>query len=71
MKMDLQNDPVFDKMTEVAKQDKLICDDFVNKTVELLKSELENKDNHFNVKHGFLSLSKSIIALAQSLCDDE
>lgn len=71
MKMDLQNDPVFDKMTEVAKQDKLICDDFVNKTVELLKSELENKDNHFNVKHGFLSLSKSIIALAQSLCDNE
>lgn len=70
MKMDLQNDPVFDKLTEVTKQDKLICDDFVNKTVELLKSELENKDQ-FNIKHGFLGLSKSIIALAQSLCDNE
>lgn len=68
--MDLTNDPVFDKITEITKEDKSICEDFVNKTIELLKSELES-ENDFTLKHGFLGLSKSIIALAQSLCDNE
>lgn len=67
----LQNDVVFEKIAEITKQDKLICDDFTNKTIELLRSELENKENGFNVKHGFLSLSKAIIALSQTLCDSE
>lgn len=71
MENNLQNDIVFEKIAEITQQDKVITQNFVDKTVELLKEELENPENNFNIKHGFLGLSKAIIALTQSLCDNE
>lgn len=70
MENNLQNDQAFDKILEITKLDRNISEDFVNKTIELLKNELSNNKD-FNIKHGFLGLSKCIVALAQTLCESE
>lgn len=69
--INLQNDVVFEKLAEMTIQDQSICKDFVEKTVELLRDKLENPEDQFNVKHGFLGLSKVLVALSQTLCEDE
>lgn len=69
MNNSLQNDPAFDKVTEISIKDIEISKDFVDKTLKILKEEFDNKED-FTIKHGFLGLSKLIIALSQSLCEN-
>lgn len=68
MENTLQNDPAFEKVSEISVKDTEISKEFINKALELLREEFNNNDD-FTIKHGFLSLSKLIIALAQSLCE--
>lgn len=69
MENNLQNDPAFDKVTEISVKDTEISREFVTKLIDLLKNEL-NENTEFGVKHGYLSLSRGIIALSQSLCEN-
>lgn len=65
----LQNDPAFDKVSEISIKDVEISRQFVDKTLNVLKEEFDNNPD-FTVKHGFLGLSKTILALSQSLCEN-
>lgn len=66
----LQNDPAFEKVREMTVKDAEISKEFVDKALDLLKEQFDNKEE-FTIKHGFLGLSKLIIALTQSLCENE
>lgn len=68
--LDLQNDPVFDKVSELTRLDQEIADRTVTKFLDILKDELENSED-YGLKHGFIALSKTMIFLSQSLCENE
>lgn len=64
------NDPVFDKVTEIAANDQKVCEPILEKFLNNIKEELDSNEE-FNLKHGYLALSKAIVYLSQSLCETE
>lgn len=66
----LQNDPVFEKIKEQNEADRAVVEPVLERVLEIFKEELD-AENDFNIKHGYLVLSKAIVYLSQALCDTE
>lgn len=67
----LQEDVVIQMAMERTKQDEVIVQPIVNEFLERIVALIDNPDENFDLRHGFLILGKSINYLSQSLCKDE
>lgn len=61
-------DKILDQINAQSEKDRNTAEECAKKIMEILSKEMERED--FNVKHGFLSLARSIIYLSQSFCKD-
>ena len=69
--IDIENDPVLKKAIEKTREDENIIEKTVHEFVNVLKAKIEDPNDKFNHKHGFLTAAKIINILGAYSCKDE
>lgn len=66
----LLEDKVIKQAIEKTKKDDTIVQPLVTKFLSEIMENVEDPDKEFDIKHGFLTLGKTINYLSQALCKD-
>ncbi|MCC0638935.1 MULTISPECIES: hypothetical protein [unclassified Clostridioides] len=66
----IQEETILEQIKRINEEDNNIVTNIVDNFINKLYDEINNNEN-FSLKHGFLTIGKLLVILAQSLCDNE
>ncbi|MGO0904989.1 hypothetical protein ACTPC6_04365 [Clostridioides difficile] len=66
----IQEETILEQIKMINEEDNKIVSNIVDNFINKIYDEINNNEN-FSLKHGFLTIGKLLVILAQSLCDNE